>query len=159
GSVVWERPDGDAYVAFSPDGRWLVTGTSREFRFWQAGTWRPGLRLARAHVSARGPLAFSRDGSLLAVTSPSLVRLIDPSSGRELATLTPPGPMTFSWLRFSPDGGRLAAATEDHAIRLWDLGAVRRQLAAMGLDWERTSDPTPEAPAPPGPIRVEYPPE
>jgi WD40 repeat protein len=128
-------------VAFSPDGRWLVTGVSREYRFWEVGSWRPGPRLPReAYSELPGPVAFARDGKLVAVAS-SLrqVKLIDPSRGRELATLEAPDPQGLGGLCFSPDGSRLAVAAGwrgSHGVRLWDLRLIRRQLRAMGLDWD-----------------------
>ena len=37
---------------------------------------------------------------------------------------------------FSPDGSRLVVTTNDPpAVHVWDLRAVRRRLAEMGLDW------------------------
>jgi hypothetical protein len=39
-------------------------------------------------------------------------------------------------LSFSPDGNLLAAAMMDHTVQIWDIRAIRRQLAAIGLDWE-----------------------
>jgi tetratricopeptide (TPR) repeat protein len=45
-------------------------------------------------------------------------------------------------------------ATTGRAIQVWDLRAVRRQLAAMGLDWEMPPYP-PEADAGQGPLTLE----
>ncbi|MDA1275773.1 MAG: hypothetical protein O2960_17275 [Verrucomicrobia bacterium] len=61
---------------------------------------------------------------------------MDPATGAEFATLEAPYPQGLSWLSFSPDGTRLAAAAETKQIQLWDLRWIRRQLAAMNLDWE-----------------------
>ena len=81
-------------------------------------------------------MGFSRDGKMLAIAySRYVVRLIDPASGRQLATLESPDPRHVSWLGFSPDGSRLAAASETNVIQLWDLRRIREQLAAMKLDW------------------------
>ena len=62
--------------------------------------------------------------------------LINPSTGRELATLAAPQPQTINWLCFSPDGSRLAVACRNQTIQLWDLRRIRQQLAAMKVDWE-----------------------
>jgi hypothetical protein len=78
------------------------------------------------------------------------VQLIDPTTGRALATLQAPEPRQVSWLCFSPDGDRLAVATTGDHVQLWDLRLIRRQLAAMGLDWDQPPDP-PAASRPPGP--------
>ncbi len=69
--------------------------------------------------------------------SNTLVRLIDPTTGRTLVDLTAPDPRPITSLCFSPDLARLAAATGNHVIRVWDLCRIRRQLAEMGLNWKR----------------------
>ena len=47
-----------------------------------------------------------------------------------------PVPMTTAALAFSPGGRRLAAATEQHVVIVWDLARIRAELAAMDLDLE-----------------------
>jgi WD40 repeat protein len=42
-----ELPGGDACIAFSPDGRWLVNSTQEESRLWEVGSWRSGSRIPR----------------------------------------------------------------------------------------------------------------
>jgi tetratricopeptide (TPR) repeat protein len=63
-----------------------------------------------------------------------VVALFDVATGRELAVLETPHAAGIFWLAFSPDGDRLAVAHQNHTTYLWDLRAVRRQLAEMGLD-------------------------
>ena len=121
-------------VAFSPDGRWLVTSTIEEYRFWAVGTWERR-RVIRRDWGLNGQAAFSRDGRMLALAhSRHAVRLHDAATFAELATLEAPDPRQITWLCFTTTGGLLVATT-DHAIRLWDLRAIRTQLRAMGLDW------------------------
>lgn len=114
-----------------------MTGSQAEYRFWETGPWTPvGSPILRDRANLRGPLAFAPDGSVLAIAhSPKDVRLVDPATGRELATLTAPDRRLVSWLRFSPDGSRLAVACESQVIQLWDLRLIRGRLKAMGLDW------------------------
>jgi Tfp pilus assembly protein PilF len=84
-----------------------------------------------------GPLAFSKDGRMLAIAhSGQNVRLIDPDSAKEIATLSAPDPQIIMDLCFNEDGSLLAAATGHQQIQLWDLREIRRQLATMGLDWD-----------------------
>jgi hypothetical protein len=42
-----------------------------------------------------------------------------------------------TWIGFTPDGTQLVT-TGQHArgIHIWDLRAIRRQLKAIGLDWD-----------------------
>jgi eukaryotic-like serine/threonine-protein kinase len=146
GKRVWDWPVNSGTVAFSPDSKWLVTGSGAETRFWKVGSWQPGRRILWEPGTNHGSMVFSRDGKMLAIVHlPRLVKLIDPSTGRELATLDTPNLQNVGWLRFSPDGSQLAITDWNHTIHLWDLRLVRRQLAAMGLDWDLS--PYPPAPA------------
>jgi WD40 repeat protein len=132
-----ELPGGDAFVAFSPDSRWLVNGTENEYRFWEVGSWRPVLRIPRTPPTGAGPLAFSSDGKILAIAhSFREVRLIETATGRELATLAAPEPHPIRCLCFRPDGQQLAVACEKGVLQLWDLRRIRERLAEMGLAWE-----------------------
>jgi WD40 repeat protein len=69
------------------------------------------LTLLHSHTYLDGvdSVAFSPDGQLLASASRS-VKLWDPVSGRELATLQGQHPTAVARLAFSPDGKRLASA-------------------------------------------------
>ncbi len=149
--IVWETKSGKAVkefagsrpganstnVFFSPDAQWLVVGGQREFRFFRAGSWEPGLAISRDHLENRpGHLAFTSDGKMMALTwSRQLVRLVDTATGQVLATLTSPDPQPISRLCFSPDDQQLAVATENYAVHLWDLRQLHRELAELGLDW------------------------
>jgi serine/threonine protein kinase/WD40 repeat protein/Flp pilus assembly protein TadD len=142
---VRQLPANRAFVAFSPNGKWLVTGDWGDFRFWKVGSWQAGPVIHREHMTeGLGPLAFSKDGRILAVAhSAQNVRLIDIDSGKEIATLSAPDPQVIWDLSFNQDGSLLAAATANHVIQLWDLREIRRQLATMGLDWDLLSYPPP----------------
>jgi WD40 repeat protein/predicted Ser/Thr protein kinase len=144
---VWEVSSGrkvhdfpgaiHATVAFTPDGRWLVIGTAEAYQFWSVGTWKPGLRIPRRAMNTSGPMAFSPSGKLMAcLAEPLKVKLFDPATGEELATLTPPIPSTVEDLCFSPDSTKLAVSTGTAITYLWDLQRIRRQLREMNLDWE-----------------------
>ncbi len=135
-----------ASVGFSNDGSWLWIGTGTEYRRWRVGSWQPDLRIAREGAGTTpGPMAFTRDGTMMAIAHlRTVVRLVDPDTGRQLATLEPPEPRELRCLCFSSDGTHLAAVSK-HGVQLWDLERIRRGLAAMGLDWQ---PPAPETPTP-----------
>jgi WD40 repeat protein len=137
GKVVWEQPCSSGFATFNPDGRWLYTGRAdRESRLWRTGTWQAGAGPWPTAFSS----AFSRDSTVLAIAYGKRVKLIDVASGDELATLESPDSPPIAWLSFSPDGSLLAAAMQDHTVQLWDLKAIRRQLAAIGLDWSSSAE-------------------
>jgi WD40 repeat protein len=140
---VWQLPPvdpelGTCRVGFSPDGQWLVTGEQDQYRLWRVGSWAPGPEIRRDQaVPAAGPLAFSSDSRMLAIAqSFTTVQLIEPATGREIATLSAPDPQQIISLCFSPDGGQLAVAVGNRSIQLWDLQLIRRQLKDLNLDWD-----------------------
>jgi serine/threonine protein kinase/WD40 repeat protein len=136
GQRVGYLTKGEGIISFSPDGKWLVTGSQEEYAFWQVGSWRPRHRIPR-ELRHPAHLAFTRDGKLVALaTTPWDIGIVDPATGRELASLASPEPRPMPNFAFSPDGTRLAVATRCNFLELWDLRAIRRQLAAMGLDWD-----------------------
>jgi len=45
-------------------------------------------------------------------------------------------------LRFNPDGNKLAVASENNLIQVWNLGQLRAELAATGLDWDGEDYPS-----------------
>jgi WD40 repeat protein/serine/threonine protein kinase len=132
----------EACVAFSPDSRWLVTGTSREYCFWQTGSWHPAFRIPRADATLPGCLAFTDAGRTLAFSSSDrTIQLFDLETRTQLATLAASEPQMILALAFSRDGAHLAAATQDNLIQLWNLGRVQEEFATVGLDWGRNLSP------------------
>ena len=117
-------------VVFSPDGKWLMT-TSAPCQLWEVGTWR------KANQVGDGGGCFSPDGRLMTVQGANrLIRLVETETGRTLARLESPD-LCRVWPVFSPDGSRLVVSTHDgSAAHVWNLRTIRRQLAAMGLDWD-----------------------
>jgi serine/threonine protein kinase/WD40 repeat protein len=130
--------DAAAGVAFSPDGRWLVAASLRGYHWWRVDSWEPGPAVREEHPLPCWPsLGFARNGSVLAIVrAQHNVQLVDPASGRELATLIAPDRHMISWLAFNLDGTQLAATTPDHLVQLWDLRRLRSELNKLGLDWD-----------------------
>jgi WD40 repeat protein len=159
---VWEAATGELLyrrhfpttsacrVGFSPDGRWLVEGTGDEYRTIETGTWRPAWTVPRENAGdLPGVMAFSRDGSLLAVAhSPVLVKLYRTETAEEVATFPSPDPHLLGGLCFSRDGGRLVASTEGDRLFAWDLRAIRAGLTRFGLDWDLPPLPPVDDPRP-----------
>ena len=87
GRLAWQLPCDSAFVTFSPDGRWLavIEFPKPECRLWHVGSWQPGPTIQVS--TGFNVMAFSRDGRLLAIDDGGGVRLFDPETGREVATL------------------------------------------------------------------------
>src|SRR6185295_15729054 len=119
------------------DGHTLATATPRECVLWDTQSW---TSRQRWELGLSGgvpvPVTFSADGAWVAVAATRTeIRLFDAHTGTELATLTPPLAQSVNTLVFSEDGRYLAGETFTRAVHLWDLHALRRELAAMKLDW------------------------
>ena len=138
GSVrVWDRSSGQAIstvpaseqvsaAALSRDGRTLATGSKDQV------TIRDGrgdsLKTLPAPIGKIGSIVFSADGTLLAAAGDGgSCEVWRTPGGTEIARLLPrdaSGAIDAQPVRqiaLSPDGGRLAAATEDGAGRVYDV--------------------------------------
>ena len=161
---VWNADDGHHIVSlpvqpsprigFSPDGRWLITGSAEEYIFWDRASWKPHQRIPRGQTGgSHGRFAFPADGSMVALAvGRGEVGLFDTTTFETLATLESPEINTVSGLDFSADGAQLAVSTTVQSIHVWDLRLVRKQLAELKLDY--ASPPLPAGATQSGPLEL-----
>ena len=148
GAAVWDALSG-AHLAdlavgrhgvlqFSGDGR-LLAASPDGITLWRTSDWSC---VGRLHAEGTTPtglgIAFSPDSRVLAVAQPNgILRLVDPTTGKDWAHVTLADQTAASTITFSPDQRVLVTSPVDERLpaQVWDLTAMRSELAHHGIDW------------------------
>jgi hypothetical protein len=121
-------------VAFSPDGRRIVTASQdNTARVWDAVKGQELLVLR--HTNSLAHVAFSPDGRrILTGSLDKTARVWDAATGRELFALK--GHTQYIWIvAFSSDGQRIVTwSWGDKTARLWDAVQGQELLALNGVE-------------------------
>jgi WD40 repeat protein/tRNA A-37 threonylcarbamoyl transferase component Bud32 len=132
--IDWSKPNDFFWaLAFSPDGKWLATGSGfhprgqppkreGEIEIWDAAT---GCLLHswQAHESPVHAVVFGCEGPQLASAShDGSVKVWDAPSGKLLASFREPDRL-YTGVAFSPDVRKLAASAWDGSLTVWDVGS------------------------------------
>lgn len=108
-------------IAFSPNGRTLVTSGGNTIRFWDIATRRELAALKQSDSTTQ--IVFSPDGRRLAIgTGSGAVKLWDATTRQEIGTLKGHTGEVFN-LVFSRDGRQLASSSRDATVKLWNVAA------------------------------------
>jgi WD40 repeat protein len=112
-------------IAFSPDGRTIVTGSSdNSLKLWHAATGRE-LRTLTGHTGYVRAVAFSPDGrTVVSASWDGSLKLWDTVSGRVLHTLKG-HEYYINAVAFSPDGRTIVSGASDKSLRVWDVASGR----------------------------------
>jgi WD40 repeat protein len=128
-------------IAFSPDGKQIVTGADRAVRQWNASI---GVQLwnfeSDQHIS---DFAYSPDGSQIAVATKATILVLSAVDGKTIKILTDHAdPLTC--IAYSPDGQSIASGSENYAVNIWDVPMASNTFSSTAL-----------VPPPRGPLSTE----
>jgi WD40 repeat protein/tRNA A-37 threonylcarbamoyl transferase component Bud32 len=124
---------GSTKVTFSPDGKWLVTGDTEAYRFWETGTWKLKREIPSQMGDSSGLMAYSpRMTALIIARRRAELKVINPFTLEELSA---PDFDRESPLCFDPYGRVMITTGQTGGLFFWKLDAVRAKLKVIGLDW------------------------
>jgi WD40 repeat protein len=129
---------------FSPDGKWIATGSGEpsrggELKIWNVADGTLVREIAAAHSDAVFGVAFSPDGKGIASASADkFVKVFDASTGKPSKSFEghTHHVLGVSW-KF--DGKLLASCGADNVIKLWDYNTGEQQTTIGGFGKQVTS--------------------
>jgi eukaryotic-like serine/threonine-protein kinase len=134
-------------VAFSPDGRWCVTGSPSEYLFWDSSTWEVARQIPRPpNAGVHGMAVFDPRVTTVALRfTDRSFGLFDPKDGSQLATVEAPVDARLGTGRFNANGFLVVPCLDRDFLVAWDWRSIRHELGKMNLDWDAPNWPAPAA--------------
>jgi WD40 repeat protein/uncharacterized caspase-like protein len=127
---------GFTYVAFSADGKKLVT-ISDAVHVWDTSSWKDTVTLQMADINpsgltgGAGGAALSADGNQLARVNGDKIQFIDLVSGRAARAIDLPDKQLDSTeLTFAADGHLLVAGINEKKLKVWDMTSKTERVQA-----------------------------
>ncbi|EDO31555.1 predicted protein, partial [Nematostella vectensis] len=125
-------------VAFSPDGRYLASGSGdTTVRFWDVTTETPHFT-CKGHMHWILHIAWSPDGKKLASGCKNgEIRIWDPATGKQMGKTLKGHLKWITWLSWeplhrNPDCRYLASSSKDSSVKIWDTatGSVDKTFSS-----------------------------
>lgn len=130
--------DAGGRVQCSRTGGWVLVTGDKTTRLWRFGSWQPGPQLPSELQGELHHARLSPDGASLVIEKDHEIHLLSTANGTPLATFkapSNPGGICVNEA-FSADGARLALLWQYGSVHTWDIAAMHRELAGLGLDWK-----------------------
>lgn len=146
--VMWEMQTGQEVrdfqpndrataVAFTPNGKYIVTGSSsgsgwddsyKSMALWDAATGREIRKFG--DTSSKNALAVTPDGRHVVANSGWKLKLWDIATGREVRTFQGEHTSILTSVAIRPDGRYAVSGSWDKTLKLWDI-ATGREIRTM----------------------------
>lgn len=125
-----------ASASFSPDGKWLVTGSwDNSAKIWNTQTGQAEIKLEQKHTGYVNTVRYSPSGDRIVTASDDgTSKIWNSKSGEMLLSLDQPGTHVKSAV-FSPDGTKIVTASDDKTLKMWDAKTGKRLSTFKGHDW------------------------
>lgn len=137
GVILRELPHAGS-VHFSPDGRWLILGSEKQWRLYDTAGWQEQWRLPRQGTARQlAAAAFAEDSRSVVLDMGSYqLAIVDTKSARALARLPMPEAVSCTSLRYHSSAGHLYAGTRSNSVFRWNLPLLRQALRELEIDPE-----------------------
>ncbi len=125
-----------ASAAFSPDGKWLVTGSwDNSAKIWNTQTGQAEMKLEQKHNGYVNTVRYSPDGKrILTSSEDGTSKIWNAESGAMLRSLDQSGTHVKSAI-FSPDGSQIVTASDDKTLVMWDAETGKKIKTFKGHEW------------------------
>ena len=109
-------------VAFSPDGRHIVSGSrDKTIRVWDAQTGCQVGNPLQGHTDSVNSVAFSPDGrQIVSGSSDKTIQIWDAQTGGQVGNPLQGHTDSVNSVAFSPDARHIVSGSKDQTIRVWD---------------------------------------